>query len=181
MNGFVDCSGARDSRPNECGPGRLRTIRLLTLKKTHPEALPVLPAAELCSLFRRVGPLELKPVGGVAWALGKRPWRIRATYRRLKGTEQFLGFYDVHADCLSGLFRRRKTVREIAKPFIACGVAIQASGCGQGEQSVSTCIRCESHLCVTPSPGMPTLFNELAGGFLSFAEENSALFCATSG
>jgi len=29
---------------------------------------------------------------------------MRASYRRLKGTEQFLGFYDVHADCLSGCF-----------------------------------------------------------------------------
>jgi len=42
---------------------------------------------------------------------------MRATYRRLKGTEQFLGFYDVHADCLSGLFRRRKTVVDISKAF----------------------------------------------------------------
>jgi hypothetical protein len=36
---------------------------------------------------------------------------MRATYRRLQGTEQFLGFYDVHADCLSGLFRRRCSFR----------------------------------------------------------------------
>jgi hypothetical protein len=43
---------------------------------------------------------------------------MRATYRRLKGTEQFLGFYDVHADCLSGLFRRRKTVVDISKAFV---------------------------------------------------------------
>jgi transposase len=32
-------------------------------------------------------------------------------------SEQFLGFYDVHADCLSGLFRRRKTVSDISKAF----------------------------------------------------------------
>jgi hypothetical protein len=38
---------------------------------------------------------------------------MRATYRRLQGTEQFLGFYDVHADCLSGLFRRRKRVLDM--------------------------------------------------------------------
>jgi hypothetical protein len=37
---------------------------------------------------------------------------MRATYHRRKGTEQFLGFYDVHADCLSGLFRRRKRIVE---------------------------------------------------------------------
>ena len=67
--------------------------------------------------FDEWGPLDLKPLGGIAWARQKRPWRMRATYRRLKGTEQFLGFYDVHADCLSGLFRRRKTVLEISKAF----------------------------------------------------------------
>jgi hypothetical protein len=42
---------------------------------------------------------------------------MRASYRRLQGTEQFLGFYDVHADCLSGLFRRRKRVLDISKAF----------------------------------------------------------------
>jgi transposase len=67
--------------------------------------------------FDEWGPLDLKPIGGMAWARQKRPWRIPATYRRLKGTEQFLGFYDVHADCLSGLFRRRKTVSDISKAF----------------------------------------------------------------
>ena len=42
---------------------------------------------------------------------------MRATYRRLQGTEQFLGFYDVHADCLSGLFRRRKRLVEVCEAF----------------------------------------------------------------
>lgn len=42
---------------------------------------------------------------------------MRATYRRLKGTEQFLGFYDVHADCLSGLFRKRKRLSELGEAF----------------------------------------------------------------
>lgn len=56
-------------------------------------------------------------MGGTAWARRQRPHRIRATYRRTKGTEQFLGFYDVHADCLSGLFRRRKRVLEISEAF----------------------------------------------------------------
>ncbi len=49
--------------------------------------------------FDEWGPLELKPLGGVAWARRRRPQRMRATYHRRKGTEQFLGFYDVHADC----------------------------------------------------------------------------------
>jgi len=61
--------------------------------------------------------LELKPTGGVAWAQRGRPWRMRATYRRLQGTEQFLGFYDVHSDCLDGLFRKRKTVADISAAF----------------------------------------------------------------
>jgi DDE superfamily endonuclease len=61
--------------------------------------------------------LELKPIGGVAWAPARRPLRMRATYRRLKGTEQFLGFYDVHADCLSGMFRRRKRLPELFDAF----------------------------------------------------------------
>ena len=59
-------------------------------------------AAVVC--FDEWGPLELRPIGGVAWAKRKHPVRRRATYRRLQGTEQFLGFYDVHDDCLEGLF-----------------------------------------------------------------------------
>jgi hypothetical protein len=46
--------------------------------------------------FDEWGPLELKPLGGVAWARRRQPQRMRATYHRRKGTEQFLGFYDVH-------------------------------------------------------------------------------------
>jgi transposase len=42
---------------------------------------------------------------------------MRATYRRPHGTEQFLGFYDVHADCLSGLFCRRKRVVDVSAAF----------------------------------------------------------------
>ena len=62
--------------------------------------------------FDEWGPLEIKPIGGVAWAPRNQPQRMRATYRRLKGTEQFFGFYDVHADCLDGLFRKRKRLPE---------------------------------------------------------------------
>lgn len=42
---------------------------------------------------------------------------MRATYRRPHGAEQFLGFDDVHADCLSGLFRRRKRVVDVSAAF----------------------------------------------------------------
>lgn len=57
-------------------------------------------------------------MGGIAWAREKQPQRIRATYRRMKGTDHFLGFYDVHADCLNGLFRRRKRVVEVSEAFL---------------------------------------------------------------
>jgi hypothetical protein len=67
--------------------------------------------------FDEWGPLELRPLGGRAWARRRRPQRMRATYHRRKGTEQFLGFYDVHADCLSGLFRRRKRVADVSEAF----------------------------------------------------------------
>ena len=67
--------------------------------------------------FDEWGPLELRPIGGVAWAPRRRPVRMRATYRRTKGTEQFFGFYDVHADCLDGLFRKRKRLPELFDAF----------------------------------------------------------------
>ena len=42
---------------------------------------------------------------------------MRATYRRTKGIEIFLGFYDVHAGVLAGVFRERKRVVEVAEAF----------------------------------------------------------------
>ena len=67
--------------------------------------------------FDEWGPLEVKPMGGLAWARRRHPHRMRATYRRQQGTEQFLGFYDVHADCLSGLFRKHKRLPELGEAF----------------------------------------------------------------
>lgn len=49
----------------------------------------------------------------MTWARHGRPDRIRATYHRTQGVEYFLGFYDVHADCLSGVFVKRKRVVEL--------------------------------------------------------------------
>ena len=72
-------------------------------------------AAVVC--FDEWGPLEIKPIGGVSWAPRNQPQRMRATYRRLKGTELFFGFYDVHADCLDGLFRKRKRLPELFEAF----------------------------------------------------------------
>jgi transposase len=42
---------------------------------------------------------------------------VRATYHRTQGIEYFLGFYDVHADCLSGVFTKRKRVVELCAAF----------------------------------------------------------------
>jgi transposase len=42
---------------------------------------------------------------------------MRATYRRTKGIEIFLGFYDVHADVLAGVFRTHKRVVDVAEAF----------------------------------------------------------------
>ncbi len=61
--------------------------------------------------------MELKPLGGRTWALQRHPHRMRATYRRLQGIEYFLGFYDVHTDCLSGRFAKRKRVVELTAVF----------------------------------------------------------------
>ena len=61
--------------------------------------------------------MEVRPIGGVAWTRRGQPGRRRATYHRGHGIEQFLGFYDVHADCLNGVFRRRKRVREVSEAF----------------------------------------------------------------
>ena len=56
-------------------------------------------------------------MGGIAWAPRSLPQRMRATYHRRHGTEQFFGFYDVHADCLDGLFRKRKRLPELFEAF----------------------------------------------------------------
>lgn len=42
---------------------------------------------------------------------------MRATYTRKLGTETFLGFYDVHADVLAGIFRKKKRLREVMEAF----------------------------------------------------------------
>lgn len=67
--------------------------------------------------FDENGPLELRPFPGEGLARRAHPQRLRAHYRRTAGTEQFLGFYDVHADCLEGQTRRRKTHRDLLAAF----------------------------------------------------------------
>ena len=64
-----------------------------------------------------MGPLELRPYSGCGWYQAGRPRRQRATYHRTQGTEQFLGFYDVHSDVLVGQVRKRKTHRDLLAVF----------------------------------------------------------------
>jgi hypothetical protein len=78
--------------------------------------------------FDEWGPLELKPLGGTTWAVRGKPRRMRATYRRLQGVRHFLGFYDVHRDCLGGVFRRRKRIPDCSKPSAACAAATRGGG-----------------------------------------------------
>lgn len=67
--------------------------------------------------FDECGPLELRPLHGRSWAPRGQPRRFRATYRRLEGTEQLLAFYDVHANCLAGVVRKRKTHQDLLAAF----------------------------------------------------------------
>jgi len=57
--------------------------------------------------------MELRPMAGRVWSRKKQPQRWRATYERRQGTEQFLAFYDVHDDCLTGIIHKRKTSRDL--------------------------------------------------------------------
>jgi transposase len=67
--------------------------------------------------FDEMGPLELRPYAGRGWYRPRHPKRLRATYHRTQGVEQFLGFYDVHADCLVGQVRKRKTHQDLLAAF----------------------------------------------------------------
>lgn len=67
--------------------------------------------------YDQFGPLELRPIAGACWARHGHPQRHRATYTRKRGIEQLHGFYDVHADCLVGCVRKRKTSVDIAACF----------------------------------------------------------------
>ena len=67
--------------------------------------------------FDEHGPMELRPLPGEVLARQGHPRRLRAHYRRTAGTEQFLGFYDVHADCLEGQVRKRETHRDLLAAF----------------------------------------------------------------
>ena len=67
--------------------------------------------------YDQLGPLELRPLAGWCWARRRKPQRLRATYSRKHGVEQLHAFYDVHADCLVGRVRKRKTAPDIVACF----------------------------------------------------------------
>jgi hypothetical protein len=75
------------------------------------------PARSVIVCFDERGPLEVRPMGGLAWARTGRPVRMRAAYHRLHGIEHFLAFYDVHQDYLNGIFRSRRGVEEVSEAF----------------------------------------------------------------
>lgn len=56
-------------------------------------------------------------MGGVAWAKPGQPLRMRANYHRPHGIEHFLGFYDVHADYLNGIFQPHRGLAEVSEAF----------------------------------------------------------------
>ena len=61
--------------------------------------------------------MELRPIAGVCWARKAHPQRVRATYNKKAGIEQFLGFYDVHGDVLEGIVHKRKTSRDLLQAW----------------------------------------------------------------
>ena len=63
--------------------------------------------------FDEFGPIEVRPQHGRAWRAVGHPARIRATYRRLHGTRQYLSAYDVADDRLVMRCYKRKRWREV--------------------------------------------------------------------
>jgi transposase len=104
-------------RSNGQRPGKSLQIRSSRKKNRILELYHKAPRKSAVLCHDEWGPLELKPLHGQHWARVGHPKRLRATYRRLAGTEQFLGFYDVHRDCLAGTIHKRKTVRDLQAAF----------------------------------------------------------------
>jgi transposase len=67
--------------------------------------------------FDEFGPMELRPLSGHCWARKRHPQRVRATYNKKAGTEQFIAFYDVHKDVLEGVIHKRKTSRDLLQAW----------------------------------------------------------------
>ncbi|MEJ0057285.1 MAG: transposase [Bacteroidota bacterium] len=76
-----------------------------------------MPGKQSCCMFDEFGPMELRPTAGVCWARKGHTQRLRATYSRKSGTEQFLAFYDVHDDVLTGTIHKRKTSKDLLQAW----------------------------------------------------------------
>jgi transposase len=56
--------------------------------------------------------VSLTPLGTSKWFKPR-----SAKSPQLQGVRHFLGFYDVHRDCLGGVFRRRKRIADVLEAF----------------------------------------------------------------
>ncbi len=54
------------------------------------------------------GPLKLRPYPGANWAKQKKPNRLAANYRHLKGVRHLISAYDVKDDKLFAHHKKRK-------------------------------------------------------------------------
>jgi len=75
------------------------------------------PEGEAVVFYDEFDPMEFRPIHGTKWFKKKKPNRLRTTYNRHFGTGQLLAFYNVHADCLEGMARKRKTARDIPPAY----------------------------------------------------------------
>ncbi len=97
--------------------GNNRMIPISQRKKRVLALYAQRPKRGVVVCYDQLGPLELRPIPSMCWAHKRKPQRQRATYSRKRGTEQLYGFYDVHADCLVGRVRKRKTAEDIKACF----------------------------------------------------------------
>ena len=103
----------RASRSNARRPGRRAPIRTSPQKKRVCALYRATPPNGRVICFDEFGPIEVRPYHGRAWRQVRHPARLRATYRRLHGTRQYLAAYDVEADRLMMRCYRRKRYREV--------------------------------------------------------------------
>jgi hypothetical protein len=81
-------------------------------------------AAVVC--FDEWGPLELRPIGGVTWALPRRPARMRATYRRPTGPSSSWASMMSMPNASMACSVAGSAWRRSARPSVACGPATRA-------------------------------------------------------
>jgi transposase len=76
-----------------------------------------------CFAFDEFGPLAIHPMGGCCWAARKKPQRVRANYHKTCGVRQFHACYSYGDDTLSGVVRRRKSVKNSLAAIKSCRAA----------------------------------------------------------